>query len=150
MTIMNLNEQKEIYLTNALGEETGHKEIAENVYEWYGNSCVDNEWLQYLVEINGEVGILAIQEFSHPDGDNWENDKHCYSEEWNKSSAQTIWTYLENIANKINEIVDFNVMLGKETGFMTKHEVCIWFPFATDKTKLEETFEKIKDIKLLF
>ncbi|MGF7534969.1 hypothetical protein AAGG74_14965 [Bacillus mexicanus] len=150
MSIINLNEQNEIYLTNTLGEEIGHKEIADNIYEWYENNCVDNEWLQYLVEINGEVGILALQEFPHPDGDNWNDDKHYYSDEWKNSSAQKIWKHLENVVNEINKLVDFNVMLGKETGFMARHEVCIWFPFATEKKSLEETFQKIKDIKLLF
>ena len=150
MNIINLNEQKQIYLTNALGEETGNKDIADNIYQWFEKNCLDNEWLQYLVEINDKPGILAIQEFPHPDSDDWDQDKEYYSEEWRKSSAEKIWTHLENIANTINKMVDFNVMLGKETGFMARHEVCVWFPFTTSKEALKETFEKIKDIELLY
>lgn len=150
MSVINLKEQKVIYLTNAFGEETGHKEIAENIYEWYGKNCVANDWLQYMVEINGEFGILALQEFSHPDCDDFEDNKYNWSEDWRKSTVQEIGTHLKSVSQKIDERINFKVLLGQETGFMARHEVCIWFPFSTEKKFIEQTFEKIKDIQLFF
>ena len=150
MSIINLNEQTVLYLTNALGEETGHKQINENLYDWYTNLCADSEWLQYLVELNGEVGMLAIQEITHLDSDDWDNDKDHFSEAWRNSSRETIWTHVEEVAQKVAEKIDFSVILGKETGFLARHEVCIWFPASTDKKSVEETFDKVKDIHVYY
>ena len=151
MSVMNtLNEQNLIYLTNALGEETGHKEVASVVGKWYENTWFDDEWLQYLVELNGEVGILALIEFTHPDADDWDSEKHNCSEKYRNATGEEIWTHLQSVAYKIKEKVDFEVFLGEKTGFMERHEICIWFPFGTDKKSLEETLKKTEEVDLLF
>jgi hypothetical protein len=139
-----------VFLTNALGEDTGHKEINADVYKWYEENAVDNGWLHYLAELNGEVGILAIQEFSSPDGDDWDEQKRYVSEAWSKSTNQEILEHLEDVAQKIENKTDFTVMVGNGTGFMAMHEIGIWYPNSTNKEAIEKSFEKIKDIQLYY
>mgnify|MGYP007039439973 CR=1 FL=1 len=150
MNSVMLNEQKVIYLTNSLGEETNNKKIEEKAYDWYGRSCVDNDWLQYLVEKNGEIGMLAFQEISHPDCDDWQTDKDNYSLKWQQATCEEILIHLDNVTQLINNKIDFVAMLGEETGFMARHELCIWFPLSTNKTEITESFHAIKDIKILY
>lgn len=149
MDVLNLGEQKVIYLTNALGEET--REIEESIYKEYENKLVDNDWLHYLVEFNGNIGILSLQEIPHPECADWKDSENDYcSKEWKTSTSKEIWTHLESVAQKIENLIDFKVLLGEETGFMERHELCIWFPLETEKTSIQESFHKIEGIKLLY
>lgn len=150
MSVINSGEQKKIYITNTLGERTGHKEINESIYTWFNKNRVENNWLQCLVELNGDIGILALKLFLHPNSLDWDRKQYYNSDAWQKSTSQEIWTHLESVARQIDSTVDFDVLLGKETGLMARHEVCIWFPFGTNKDIIEQNFMKIKDILLLY
>lgn len=149
--IFNLKEQNIIRLTNSLGEETGIKEITTEAYDWYIKTWVDSEWLQYLVEWNGEIGIIAIQEFSHHNCDNWEEDKQTLPVNWAQATPEEIWTHLEEVAKRIAEKLHpaYKVFLGNETGFLGEHEVGIWFPYLTDTKNIEQSFEQIAELSLI-
>ena len=151
ISLNEINKNKSIiYLTNSLGEETGFGEIPEAVMTWYESSCVNNTWLQYLVNNNGKYGILAIQEIAHPESEHWDESKFYYSPQWQGASAEEIITHLNKTTKTINQLIDFDVLLGEETGIFAVHEVCIFIPFKTTKIACIENFDKIEDIDLYF
>lgn len=143
-------QNKLTFLTNSLGEETGNEEIPEAAMEWYSKSCIDNEWLQYLVNIEDHYGILALQEIEHPGCEDWEDCKDYRSEEWQNASADEIMNHLQGCTDKINNIINCNVLLGNTTGIFERHEVCIFIPQNTIKQDCEKMFASIKDICFCF
>lgn len=150
MTALELSNAKINYLTNSLGEETGSKLVKEETLDWYFHTHLNNAWLQYLVELNDEEGILAVQEFTLPSDETADTKKASPSEKWQDSSSEDSWSHLESIAIHLRNVVEFEVLIGKETGFLGMHEICIFFPKNTEKKALTNTFEQLEEIKTLY
>ncbi|OUO79564.1 hypothetical protein B5F53_06305 [Blautia sp. An249] len=118
-----IKNRKLIYLTNALGEETGHGLIPERIQEWYEELGCTAGALLYLVQLDEQYGILAIYEF-----DEWFRLNL-------KLSRHRFWKRIREKAKDLcgNEhIENEDVILGKHTGFEECHEIALWFGYPTD------------------
>ncbi|MED2737649.1 hypothetical protein [Bacillus toyonensis] len=140
MSVYNLEEQEIIYLTNSLGEATNNSELPEDAYKWYEGINTTSTWLLYLAKWNGQVGILAIDELS------WDVEPENLIKNWIGLTVYEIRDRLDVVAKKIDTNVNFNVLLGKETGFLARHEMCIWFPNGTSEKSIESTLKEIDSI----
>lgn len=149
-SVTSLNDLKIVYLTNSLGETTDHKEAESRHLDWYRDVSVSSAFLHYLAEINGQVGMLSLCEISHPNDEDWNDENDCISDNWRKMSANEIWEHLEMVRDEMQNRLDFEVVLGRMTGFFSRHEVCIWYPVGTDKQLIRDSFEKIKDINIVY
>ncbi|WP_088362996.1 hypothetical protein [Bacillus cereus] len=140
MSVYDLGKQEITYLTNSQGEETNNAPIPEGAYEWYEGLNCTSTWLFYLVNWNGQVGMLAIDELS------WDVEPEHINPNWIGLTMYEISDRLDVVAKKIDISIDFNVLLGENTGFLAKHEMCIWFPAGTTGNIIESTLNEVERI----
>lgn len=63
-----------VYLTNALGEHTGHRDVPAEADEWYASVSGAAEaagWLPYLTHRDGREYLLLVQELVVSDNDDY-------------------------------------------------------------------------------
>ena len=118
-----------VYLTNSLGEETGHAEIPTAVKEWYENLCCNTRALLYLAQVDGDYGLLVHYEYDEC----FRNDIG-YRE---KQYLDSICEIAENLA-KAEELKRNPVFLGKNSGFEECHEIALWIPFPTESRDIQK------------
>lgn len=150
MTIKDMAKEEITYLLNAIGETTGNGKIPGYVNKWYDEVIEDTEWLQYLVKYNDQYGILALWEIDHPTSESW-NDSVTGDQDrvWKSLSGAQIWFRLNRYCEKIQEILDLDVMLGKKTGIFEQHELAFFIPIDTSKDEYKSKFESIANVEIV-
>lgn len=148
--IKDMKEEKITFLLNAIGETTGNGPIPGYVNKWYDEVYEDTEWLQYLVEYDGQYGILALWEIDHPTSGSWNDSVTGDADSvWKSLSGAQIWYRLTRYCEKIREILELDVILGKKTGIFDQHELAFFIPIGTSKDKYKSKFESIKDVEIV-
>lgn len=127
------------FLTNSLGEYD--IEPPEAPYAWYEDLCCETSSLLYLASVNGEIGILANNEFDD-----------CFCEDTFGGNSERMYEASKIKAEELNQSFCKNVhypnvtvFCGKETGFDECHEVGVFIPFGTPKGVVKKMLEEIDD-----
>lgn len=118
-----------VYLTNSLGEETGHAEIPAAIMEWYENLSCSSCALLYLAQVDGAYGILAHYEYDE-----------CFRNDIGYREKQ----YLDGICEvaehmaRSKELNGIPVFLGKKSGFEECHEIALWILFPAENKDIQK------------
>jgi len=127
-----------VFLTNSLGEETGKALIPEEVNVWYQKVSITNnpDWLEYLVQLNGQYGIALTQEIGHSGCDNNDEFGVAITEPSDSALNNT-----RRIAEAIEKRTGLELYIGNETGIFGRHELVVFVPVHTSM----EDYDKIRE-----
>ena len=129
-----LYEEKELkYLTNAIGEQ--NEMPPQALFEWYEN--IDLAPL-YLVELKGEKGILAINEYDD-----------CYCEDVFQNNKELMATFVSEKAEQIRQdekLKGYQVLKGFGTGFAGCDEIGLFIPYPMNKEKVKELLSVLDEM----
>ncbi|WCK57501.1 hypothetical protein PP175_25890 (plasmid) [Aneurinibacillus sp. Ricciae_BoGa-3] len=145
----NMNGAKLFFIKNRCDEYFDHvktpPEGMQEAEEWINREGFGKEEEGYLVTLDDQFGYLYDEEYSH-DKQKFEIDRD-FAIERNLKSDEVL-AKLKRKAEILSKEVEQGivVMVGDETGFAERHELCIFFPLGTTKETYRHTLEQLKQV----